>query len=93
MAAHEAALRLRSGNISPVPAASEIGGSGPGVGPVTVRLSPSQIKAINESPLDSPTTWMEMSEAMMKESAMFFNDAEENDYWGEDMQSDSLWDP
>ncbi|GMN40259.1 hypothetical protein TIFTF001_009487 [Ficus carica] len=106
MAAHEAALRLRTAGSccagahdrSPVPAASsaEIGGSGQGVAPVTVRLSPSQIQAINESPLDSPTMWMEMSEAMMKESAVFFNEStteENSEYWEEDMHSDSLWDP
>ena len=91
MAAHEAAVRLRSGGAAPTVAA-EIGGSSSGVAPVTVRLSPSQIQAINESPLDSPKMWMQMVE----ESAVFsFNDAEENEYWDhdEDLHSDSLWDP
>ncbi|MED6218108.1 hypothetical protein PIB30_023823 [Stylosanthes scabra] len=33
--------------------------------PVRVGLSPSQIQAINESPLDSPKMWMRMAEALM----------------------------
>ena len=83
MAAHEAALRLRGSA-----GGAEIGGSSSNVAPVTVRLSPSQIEAINEFPLDSPKMWMQMA---MEESMMFSNDIDEND--GEDMQNDSLWDP
>ena len=87
MAAHEAALRVRTNA-----AGSEAGSSSASVGPATVRLSQSQIQAINESPLDSPKMWMQMSEAlMMDESMMFCNENEENEW--EDMQSDSLWDP
>ncbi|KAL6297261.1 hypothetical protein ACE6H2_005403 [Prunus campanulata] len=82
MAAHEAALRLRS---SPAAEAHEAGSSTSNVGPVTVRLSPSQIQAINESPLDSPKMWMQMSESMMFSGGL-------EDQW-EDMQNDSLWDP
>ncbi|CAL8997692.1 PREDICTED: ethylene-responsive transcription factor ERF021-like [Prunus mume] len=82
MAAHEAALRLRS---SPAAEAHEAGSSSSNVGPVTVRLSPSQIQAINESPLDSPKMWMQMSESMMFSGGF-------EDQW-EDMQNDSLWDP
>ncbi|KAE8719458.1 Ethylene-responsive transcription factor TINY [Hibiscus syriacus] len=68
--------------------ASNGGSSSWSIGPVTVRLSQSQIQAINESPMDSPKTWMKMSEAlMMDESMMFCNKNEE------DMQLDSLWDP
>ncbi|XVF30172.1 hypothetical protein REPUB_Repub16aG0034300 [Reevesia pubescens] len=89
MAAHEAALRVRTNNA----AVSEAGSSSSNsVGPPTVRLSQSQIQAINESPLDSPKMWMQMSEAlMMDESMMFCYENEENEW--EDMQSDSLWDP
>ncbi|XWS21981.1 hypothetical protein CRYUN_Cryun30bG0104500 [Craigia yunnanensis] len=84
MAAHEAALRVRTNA-----AGSDAGSSSSSVGPVTVRLSQGQIQAINESPLDSPKMWMQMSEAlMMDESMMFCNENE----W-EDMQGDSLWDP
>ncbi|XP_062098301.1 ethylene-responsive transcription factor ERF021-like [Humulus lupulus] len=97
IAAHEAAVRLRSGGVGPS-TAEEFGGStsgGMGMAPITVRLSPSQIQAINESPLDSPKMWMQMVE----ESAVFgFNDGEDNDqYWDhgdyQDMHNDSLWDP
>ncbi|MBA0837355.1 hypothetical protein Goarm_009520 [Gossypium armourianum] len=52
----------------------------------------SQIQAINESPLDSPKMWMQMSEALMMDDMMLHNENEENDQWDE-MQSDSLWDP
>ncbi|KAI4324274.1 hypothetical protein L6164_023827 [Bauhinia variegata] len=93
MAAHEAALRLRTNNTR----AAEGGeASGSNAAPVTVRLSPSQIQAINESPLDSPKMWMQMAEVDMllyeNESMMLGNEFEENDQW-EDMHSDSLWDP
>ncbi|GMY08038.1 ethylene-responsive transcription factor ERF021-like, partial [Fagus crenata] len=83
MAAHEAALRLKGSA-----GVAEIGGSSLNVAPVTVRLSPSQIQAINEFPLDSPKMWMQMA---MEESMKFSNEIDEND--GEDMQNDSLWDP
>lgn len=103
MAAHEAALRLGSsggGTTDSVVAAGhcDVGSSSSsGVAPVTVRLSPSQIQAINESPLDSPKMWMQMAEALMlEESMMFSNDFDDkgmnSDQW-EDIQHDSLWDP
>ncbi|KAG8493718.1 hypothetical protein CXB51_011217 [Gossypium anomalum] len=87
MAAHEAALMVRSNATQP-----DVGSSGAGVGPVTVRLTQSQIQAINESPLDSPKMWMQMSEALMMDDMVLPNENEENDQW-DDMQSDSLWDP
>ncbi|XP_050253713.1 ethylene-responsive transcription factor ERF021-like [Quercus robur] len=85
IAAHEAALRLRGSQ-----GVAEVGGwSSSNMAPVTVRLSPSQIEAINEFPLDSPSKmWMQMS---MEESMTFSNDIEDNEW--EDMQNDSLWDP
>ncbi|XP_047326602.1 ethylene-responsive transcription factor ERF021-like [Impatiens glandulifera] len=67
--------------------------------PVTVGLSPSQIQAINESPLESPNMW----NGMMDEQMMFncsnsfreeeeYNDVEMNEpewqYW-----TNSIWDP
>ncbi|KAJ9145821.1 hypothetical protein P3X46_028155 [Hevea brasiliensis] len=99
MAAHEAALRLRTPVKEPeVSGGGGSTGSGSGggsskneVGPVTVRLSPSQIQAINESPLDSPKMWMQMG--MVEESMMFSNDAVEDNEWNYTMQNDSLWDP
>ncbi|MBA0624050.1 hypothetical protein Godav_009459 [Gossypium davidsonii] len=87
MAAQEAALIVRSNATQP-----DVGSSSAGVGPVTVRLTQSQIQAINESPLDSPKMWMQMSEALMMDDMMLPNENEENDQW-DDMQSDSLWDP
>ncbi|GMI89826.1 FYF UP-REGULATING 321 FACTOR 1 [Hibiscus trionum] len=79
-AAHEAASWVRTNA-----AVSNVGSSSGSIGPVTVRLSQSQIQAINESPMDSPKA------LMMDEPMMFCNEKEENEW--EDMQVDSLWDP
>lgn len=88
LAAHEAALRLRT-----APAATVEGSgtsSSSGLAPITVRLSPSQIQAINESPLDSPPKmWMQMMQEYS--NAMFADDMDEEKW--ESMQNDSLWDP
>ncbi|KAK7253105.1 hypothetical protein RIF29_37543 [Crotalaria pallida] len=105
MAAHEAALRLRTNTLAPEPQGGSDGGRGDGSSttsaavPVTVRLSPTQIQAINESPLDSPKLWMEMPDTFMfdDQSMMFANGYEyekfeEENEW-ENMQNDSLWDP
>eukprot|EP00257_Ricinus_communis_P012205 XP_002534096.2 ethylene-responsive transcription factor ERF021 [Ricinus communis] len=97
MAAHEAALRLRSLPIPEREGSNGGGGGGSGgsgssssvVGPITVRLSPREIQAINESPLDSPKMWMQM--ATMEDSMMFANDDGVDDEW-DSMQNDSLWD-
>ncbi|KAK7307933.1 hypothetical protein VNO77_41428 [Canavalia gladiata] len=92
MAAHEAALRLRTNPITP-----ETGGSAASTAaaPLTVRLSPTQIQAINDSPLDSPRTWMQMPDTFMldDQSMMFANGYTFEDNEWEDMQCDSLWDP
>ncbi|KAL3610618.1 hypothetical protein D5086_001638 [Populus alba] len=84
MAAHQAAISLRPSTSD----SSQGGSSSSDVGPITVRLSPSQIQAINESPLDSPKMWMQMAE----ESSMMFSDDIEDDEW-DNNQTDSLWDP
>ncbi|KAF7824967.1 abhydrolase domain-containing protein C22H12.03 [Senna tora] len=87
MAAHEAALRLRMTTTNTSVAAAAGGGAGGASGssssgavgvvpPITVRLSPTQIQAINESPLDSPPKmWMQMNETfMLEEHSMMFED-------------------
>ncbi|MED6204534.1 hypothetical protein PIB30_010086 [Stylosanthes scabra] len=64
-AAQQAALRFKTPIIS---SESEVGSALNKKGtvlPVRVGLSPSQIQAINESPLDSPKMWMRMAEALM----------------------------
>lgn len=93
-AAHDAALHLHPG-AQPADVAAVEGGGAEALsgGPMTVRLSPSQIQAINDSPLDSPKMWMQMSEALMTdESLQFGNYGQEADEYG-DWQDDSLWDP
>ncbi|KAL5843333.1 hypothetical protein ACOSQ4_009291 [Xanthoceras sorbifolium] len=96
MAAQEAALRLRTGFRCDSPGVEEGGGgaSGSGLGPVTVRLSPGQIQAINECTMDSPKMWMEMARENMlqDDSMMFANETQDIDEWNY-MQNDSLWDP
>ena len=91
MAAHEAALRLRTNAVAAEPGGGSSGSAA--TAPVTVRLSPTQIQAINDSPLDSPKSWMQMPDTfMMDDSIMFANGYdqfdEDNDQW-----NDSLWDP
>ena len=93
-AAQQAALRFR---VRPVTGSSEASRGGKSsVVPVTVGLSPSQIQAINESPLDSPKMWMQMTEALMLgfDETMLLYD--EDDVLGlsgwEEIQSDSIWD-
>ncbi|XP_057954958.1 ethylene-responsive transcription factor ERF021 [Malania oleifera] len=93
LAAHQAAARLK-----PPSSTSETGSSGGRSGfssappPITVGLSPSQIQAINDSPLDSPTMWPELGGALIsEESHMFFsNDFDQTSEW-EDVQDDYLW--
>ena len=62
--------------------------------PVRVGLSPSQIQAINESPLDSPKLWTGMAEDLMfyqPPGAYPSNEFTEWDEQGE-TPDDSLWD-
>ncbi|XP_054813877.1 ethylene-responsive transcription factor ERF021-like [Prosopis cineraria] len=84
MAAHEAALRLMTTGSAAVLEQS----SGSEAAPMMVRLSPMQIQAINEMPLDSPRMWMQMADSTMLDETMSFMYE-----YDEDMQSDSLWDP
>ena len=93
MAAHQAALRLRTNPAAPDTAGSAGSSSS---APLTVRLSPTQIQAINDSPMDSPHTWMQMPDTfMMHDQSMMFASngySFEDNEW-EHMQNDSLWDP
>ncbi|KAL2347296.1 hypothetical protein Fmac_001296 [Flemingia macrophylla] len=57
VAAQEAALRFRKATPM-VASSSSISDQECGVVPARVGLSPTQIQAINESPLDSPKMWM-----------------------------------
>ncbi|KAH7524859.1 hypothetical protein FEM48_Zijuj06G0163800 [Ziziphus jujuba var. spinosa] len=72
LAAQQAALRFRGPIRVSAASATEVSSSG-GVNsvPVTVGLSPSQIQAINESPLDSPKMWMQMAEAFFTKVVAF----------------------
>ncbi|CAK9313974.1 unnamed protein product [Citrullus colocynthis] len=93
VAAHEAALRLRT---TPAVVSEGEESSASGLAPITVRLSPSQIQAINESTLDSPKMWMQMSsESLLMEefsNGTVFVDDMDDEMW-ENMHNDSLWDP
>jgi len=100
MAAHEAALRLRANMLAPPDNNSGTGSasSTDAVAPLRVRLSPSQIQAINDSPMDSPPTWMQMSHPFMMDdqTVLYGNGYEFEEKEWEDIQqqhSDSLWDP
>lgn len=83
MAAHEAALMVKDAE-----GTNEAGGSSSNLAPVTVRLSPSQIQAINDVPLDSPNMWMQME---VEETVPFPMEMDDNEW--EDIQNESLWDP
>ncbi|XP_009619745.1 ethylene-responsive transcription factor ERF022-like [Nicotiana tomentosiformis] len=107
MAAHEAAMRFK---IRKTPEPPESGGCGGGgtVVPVRVGLSSSQIQAINESPLDSPKMWMELTGALLlrdpvreytcpsypfTDPMVLCEDIAEFGEWDEVQQHhDSLWD-
>nr|XP_043614060.1 ethylene-responsive transcription factor ERF021 [Erigeron canadensis] len=92
MAAQEAALQLR-------PAMHEYeqekgGSSSSHTVPTNIGLSPSQIQAINDSPLDSPKLWMELTDALMADQRMYFSNASNSDHMGdwEEIPDYSLWD-
>ncbi|KAJ9167300.1 hypothetical protein P3X46_021964 [Hevea brasiliensis] len=101
MAAQEAALRFR--NRRPMMKSSEAvdgsggggggGCSGGGLGPVRIGLSPSQIQAINETPLDSPKMWMELAGALLLAEPMVFADDDTYQFSEfEEIQDASIWD-
>lgn len=95
MAAQEAALRFRRPmKCAEMGGGSGGGGGGGGLGPVRVGLSPSQIQAINEAPLDSPKMWMELAGALLMGEPMVLSDDIDVDVefseW-EEIQHDSIW--
>ncbi|KAJ6877774.1 hypothetical protein NC651_030503 [Populus alba x Populus x berolinensis] len=65
-------------------------------GPVRVGLSPSQIQAINEAPLDSPKMWMELAGALVLDEPVAMGDdidVELSDEWGEmEHEHSPIWD-
>ncbi|KAI7991342.1 Ethylene-responsive transcription factor ERF021 [Camellia lanceoleosa] len=68
------------------------GGDGSNLVPIRVGLSPSQIQAINESPLDSPKMWMELAGALLSAEPMVLShDIDELSEWDE-IKLDSIWD-
>ncbi|KAK7253106.1 hypothetical protein RIF29_37544 [Crotalaria pallida] len=94
IAAQQAALRFKR----PIIVAEKVAESS--VVPARVGLSPSQIQAINESPLDSPKMWMQMAEALRfgcdYESTMVYCDDEDDGVVGlssgwEEIHYESLW--
>ncbi|KAM5575115.1 hypothetical protein ABKV19_014184 [Rosa sericea] len=96
LAAQEAAMRFRRlpmGSVSTEVA----GGSSGGAAPVTVGLSPSQIQAINESPLDSPKMWMQYMYMSHRDEALFFGEDGSSsmvffDDHDDGLQHQSIWD-
>ncbi|KMT06949.1 hypothetical protein BVRB_6g152840 [Beta vulgaris subsp. vulgaris] len=64
--------------------------------PTRVGLSPMQIQAINESPLESPQLWSSMTDTLMMDDNYYYcNNVEMNMNigWEEDeVPDDSLWD-
>ncbi|KAH7841487.1 hypothetical protein Vadar_030450 [Vaccinium darrowii] len=84
-AAQEAAQLFKKLPKEPEPSSS---GSNPA--PITIGLSPSQIQAINESPLDSPMTWMELGTLMLEDRAVTSSNFEMGE-WDEVLDY-SLWD-
>ncbi|KAK8552426.1 hypothetical protein V6N13_120826 [Hibiscus sabdariffa] len=93
MAAQEAALRLGRRPKLSSEVGAELAGGGGGLGPIRTGLSPSQIQAINEFPLDSPKMWMELAGAVLLAEPMMFgvDDAElMSDY--EEILVEPIWD-
>ncbi|KAE8682120.1 ERF021 protein [Hibiscus syriacus] len=85
VATQEAALRLGRRPKLSSEVGAELPGGGKSLGPVRTGLSPSQIQAINEFPLDSPKMWMELAGAVLLaepmmcgvDDAVFMTDYEE----------------
>ncbi|GLT32954.1 hypothetical protein SLA2020_075810 [Shorea laevis] len=86
MAAQQAALMFRR----PAKSTAETNLASGSVGPIRVGLSPSQIQAINEFPLDSPKMWMEL---MVGDDQMAYG-GNSSVHWSdsEEMIVESIWD-
>ncbi|KAL4592634.1 hypothetical protein LXL04_005637 [Taraxacum kok-saghyz] len=84
MAAQEAAASLLGTSMGEQCGGGGGGGDGCSSGhtvPVNVGLSASQIQAINDSPLDSPKLWMDLSDhALMVDQRMYFSNTSTNFY-------------
>ncbi|KAE8709904.1 ERF022 protein [Hibiscus syriacus] len=91
MAAQEAALRLgRRPKLNSEVGSEVAGGS---LGPIRTGLSPSQIQAINEFPLDSPKMWMELAGALLlADPIMCWGDDAEFTTEYEEILVDPIWD-
>ncbi|XP_061988217.1 ethylene-responsive transcription factor ERF022-like [Rosa rugosa] len=96
LAAQEAAMRFRRLPMGSVSTEVAGGSTGDAV-PETVGLSPSQIQAINESPLDSPKMWMQYMYMSHRDEALFFGEDMPSsmgfyDDHDDGLQHQSIWD-
>ncbi|XP_071705094.1 ethylene-responsive transcription factor ERF021-like [Rutidosis leptorrhynchoides] len=93
MAAQEATMQLKAEMLGYEQ--DMVGSSSGHTVPVNVRLSPSQIQAINDSPLDSPKFYMELSDVLMAEQKLYFSNTDNFEPMGdwEEIPDYSLWDP
>lgn len=66
------------------------GGSARGAVPARVRLSPSDIQAINEAPLDSPKMWMELAGPSGVGEAVSYGEIEMEEW--DETETYSIWD-
>ncbi|KAI6691302.1 hypothetical protein NL676_028130 [Syzygium grande] len=91
VAAHEAALQAQAAPPGPGAAAPGTGKSALNrAAPVTVSLPPTMIAAINEWPLESPTMWMQMAEALLAadESPAAFSSTSNANSWDKELFGD-----
>lgn len=65
-------------------------GSGGGAVPARVKLSPSDIQAINEAPLDSPKMWMELAGPSGVGEPVSYGEIEMEDW--DETETYSIWD-
>ncbi|KAG6431942.1 hypothetical protein SASPL_103514 [Salvia splendens] len=66
------------------------GGSGGGAVPARVKLSPSDIQAINEAPLDSPKMWMELGGPSGVGESVSYGEFEMEEW--DETETYSIWD-
>ncbi|CAK8539268.1 unnamed protein product [Lathyrus sativus] len=97
VAAQQAALQFKKRPISEGGVNSNGNGNGSvDVPAVRVGLSPSQIQAINECPMDSPNMWMQRTEAALMFGSLEFDESRNYDVFElsdwEEIQYESLWD-